>query len=90
MRATFLLTSLFDADSGRNEEKDCICARCPSYPDCAIDPELRLFCMSERAPCQVQRRGCMCPGFKVHTRLHFTRDYYWAIGTEKEQAPSNQ
>ena len=76
---------LVDASLVRNEEKDCICPRCPSYPECVIDPRLLLFCIRGKATCEVQRRGCMCPGCKVHTRHHFTSDYYCSIGNEEEQ-----
>ena len=71
---------------GENERKDCVCPKCPSYPDCAVDPDLRLFCMRGRAPCPIQRRGCMCPGCKVHSRHKFTRDFYCDVGTEEEQS----
>lgn len=88
LNVIYALTQLTDVPPGLNEEKDCICPRCPSYPDCAADPELRLFCMRREAPCPVQRRGCICPGCRVHAQHHFTRDYYCDFGTEKEQTGS--
>ena len=52
----------------------------------AIEPYLRLFCLTKKAPCPVRKRGCMCPTCKVHTRHQFTRDFYCDVGTEEEQA----
>ncbi len=84
--AILALTYLANASPAGEEEKDCICPRCPSYPDCAVEPYLRLFCLSRKAPCSVRRRGCMCPVCKVHTQHHLIRDFYCAAGTEEEQA----
>jgi hypothetical protein len=77
--------NMVDAPLGKNEEKDCICPRCPSYPDCAVDQELRMFCMRGKVHCQVRRKGCMCRGCKVHIEHRFTMEFYCIIGTEEEQ-----
>jgi len=84
-RAIQSLIYLVNAPKLPDEVKDCICPRCPSYPDCAVEPYLRLFCLTKKAPCPVRRRGCMCPTCKVHTRHQFTRDFYCDLGTEEEQ-----
>ena len=85
MRMIDALAYLVEFSSGKDEEKDCICPRCPSYPDCAVEPYLRMFCMRRKAPCQVYRKGCMCRGCKVHIEHRFNKDFYCSDGTEEEQ-----
>lgn len=66
------------------DEPDCICERCPSYPGCAADEGILLFCFSGKAGCEVQRRGCTCPSCPVLDRYGMRNEYYCADGPEME------
>jgi len=69
--------------SNMEDLKLCRCDRCPSYPDCAADKNILLFCIEGEAPCEVKRRGCICPSCPVHDKYHFTMTFYCADGTEE-------
>lgn len=65
------------------EERMCKCERCTSYPGCAADGGLLVFCRKGKAPCQVTMRGCLCSSCKVQEMYGLTREYHCLQGTEK-------
>ncbi len=64
----------------------CLCEKCVSYPGCATEPLLLTFCLTQQAPCAVDRRGCQCISCKVHERYKFTMQYYCAEGSEASRS----
>ena len=69
-----------------SEEGWCICETCPSYPTCAADKGIRMFCFRGKAECDVLRHGCICPSCKVYKKHHFTLEYFCAEGTNEERS----
>jgi hypothetical protein len=68
----------------KKDEDNCICERCPSYPNCAADDFLLLFCFSGKAGCKVDERGCTCPSCPVLDKYGLQNDYYCVNGSEKQ------
>lgn len=66
------------------EDKYCKCEKCPSYPECAPDDLLMVFCLRKKAPCQVNMRGCTCNSCKVYEMYSLTHEYYCIQGPEKK------
>jgi len=67
----------------KSDRELCLCEKCVSYPNCAAEPLLMTFCLTRKAPCEVDRRGCQCPSCKTHDRYKFTMQYYCAEGSEE-------
>lgn len=61
----------------------CKCEKCNSYPECALDSNLLVFCMEGKAPCPVDARGCPCPGCPVREKYGFQGDYFCVRGKAK-------
>jgi hypothetical protein len=66
------------------EDKQCKCERCSSYPDCAPDQKLKVFCLRGKAPCQVPMRGCLCTSCKVHEMYSLKHEYFCLQGAERK------
>jgi hypothetical protein len=67
-------------------QKKCICGRCPTYNECMRADEQLLFCVTGRAEnCTFEKKGCICPNCPVTTVLGLKKAYYCIKGTEQEQ-----
>lgn len=67
---------------------DCICNKCPSYNQCAVDKEEWLFCFTGSSDgCIELEKGCLCPqcpfGKKYTIGTEF--NFYCMRGSEIEQ-----
>ncbi|HUL38871.1 MAG TPA: DUF2769 domain-containing protein [Methanomassiliicoccales archaeon] len=62
----------------------CRCERCNSYPDCAVEPGLLIFCLKGKAPCEVELRGCQCRTCAVYAKNSFVGDFFCGEGKAKK------
>lgn len=55
--------------------KMCVCGRCPSYNDCAMESKELLYCvLGKSSECITEEGGCLCPSVRLLSRrdLHMT------------------
>jgi len=71
-------------DLPSTEDKYCKCERCNSYPECAPEKGLLVFCLRGKSPCQVNMRGCVCTSCKVHEMYSLRHEYFCMQGAEKK------
>jgi hypothetical protein len=64
----------------REDAQVCQCEKCNSYPDCAIEPHLKIFCQKGKAPCEIQLRGCQCRACGVYEKYGFIGDTFCLKG----------
>lgn len=70
------------------EEKKpmCICAKCPSYNDCAKGKNELLYCATGKSPeCITEEKGCICPTCPLTEAMDLKNGYFCTKGSEKEQ-----
>jgi len=82
------MTSMSDADRKAMIEKNkelCICAKCPTYNDCAKDKMEGLFCVTSKSACTLEKKECICATCPVKSNMGLTHDQYCLNGSEKEQ-----
>ena len=70
----------------KGDSELCRCERCNSYPDCAVEPRLLVFCLQGTAPCEVELRGCQCRSCEVYQRHGFLGDTFCKRG-KAERSP---
>jgi hypothetical protein len=58
----------------------CICARCPTYNDCARKGEELLYCLDGKTACKLERYGCICGTCPVEKLEGFTGVYFCVAG----------
>lgn len=45
--------------------RKCLCGKCSSHNKTMKERMLILFCARGKAPCEVQRHGCLCPNCQI-------------------------
>ncbi len=72
-------------------KKKCVCAKCPSYNDCAARKRELLYCLVGKSrECQLDELGCICPDCPVTVELDLKNLYYCTRGSEKEMRRPEQ
>ncbi len=66
-------------------KKICVCAKCPSYNECAARKRELVYCLlGKSGECQIEELGCICPDCPVTVELDLKNTYYCTQGSEKE------
>jgi hypothetical protein len=66
-------------DNEENTER-CNCPHCPSYDACMKGDDEKLFCGRAMSGCEVQPKGCVCPGCAVYKDNGLSDAYYCIHG----------
>ena len=72
-------------------KKRCVCAKCPSYNDCAARKRELVYCLVGKSrECQLDELGCICPDCPVTVELDLKNTFYCTRGSEKEMRRPEQ
>lgn len=72
-------------------KKKCVCAKCPSYNDCAARKRELVYCLVGKSrECQLDELGCICPDCPVTFELDLKNTYHCTRGSEKEMRRPEQ
>ena len=67
-------------DKEENAER-CRCPNCPTYSKCMKDDDEVLYCARAKSGCEVEPKGCSCPGgCPVYKDYGLTSAYYCTNG----------
>ncbi len=58
----------------------CMCARCPTYDDCARKKGELLFCIGGKSACKLEKYGCVCGMCPIEKIKGFTGVYFCITG----------
>lgn len=73
-------------EKNRDNLSKCVCARCPSYNECAIEANELLFCadpLKERV-CKYKMNICICDNCPVFKEAKLRARYYCIYGSASE------
>lgn len=68
------------ADEKNELAAKCICARCPTYDDCARKGKKLLFCFEGKSNCKLAKYGCVCGSCPVQKSKGFFGSYFCISG----------
>ena len=72
-------------------KKKCVCAKCPSYNECAARKRELLYCLvGKSGECHLGDLGCICPECPVTVELDLSNIYFCRRGSEKEMRRPEQ
>lgn len=61
----------------------CYCPECPTFNECMIGKEERLYCARGSTRCPLTRLGCICGECEVAIENGLSANYYCAGGPAK-------
>jgi hypothetical protein len=68
------------------QNKRCICGRCPTYNECMREQDELIYCIIGRSPmCSFEKKGCICPTCPVKEAIGLKKAYHCVRGSETEQ-----